>query len=39
VGTILSMDRSQDPFVRFLSENSIVAQYSTAREPQQNVVA
>jgi hypothetical protein len=39
VGTILSMDRSQDPFVRFLSENSIVAQYSTPGEPQQNVVA
>ena len=39
MGTILSMDRSQDPFARFLSENSIVAQYFTPGEPQQNVVA
>jgi hypothetical protein len=39
MGTILSMDRSQDPFARFLSGNSIVALYSTRGEPQQNVVA
>jgi hypothetical protein len=39
MGTILSMDRSQDPFARFLSENNIVALYSTPGEPQQNVVA
>jgi hypothetical protein len=39
VGTILSMDRSQDPFAGFISENNIVAQYSTPGEPQQNVVA
>jgi hypothetical protein len=39
VGTILSMDMSQDLFARFLSENSIVALYSTPGEPQQNVVA
>jgi hypothetical protein len=39
VGTILIMDRSQDPFARFLSENHIVAQYSTPGEPQQNGVA
>jgi transposase InsO family protein len=38
MGTILSIDRSQDPFVRFLSENGIIAQHSTSGKLQQNGV-
>jgi transposase InsO family protein len=39
MGAILSMARRQGLLVRFLSENGIVAQYSTPGKPQQNGVA
>ena len=38
-GRHTSYDQVSGPFARFLQENSIVAQYSTPDEPQQNGVA